>query len=44
MRDVWNAAPARSPVSMVRSNGNIPAVDLVSNTDLDNGNPITFGK
>ena len=32
---VWNAVPARSPVSMAPSNGNTPGVDLVYNIDLD---------
>ena len=32
---VWNAAPARSPVSMALSNGNIPGVDSVFSIDSD---------
>ncbi len=35
--DVWNAAPARSPVSMAPSNGNTPGVVSVSNIALDDG-------
>ena len=44
MPDVWNAAPVRSPVYMGQSNGNTPIVGLAFNTDLDNGNPVAFGK
>jgi hypothetical protein len=32
---VWNAAPARSLVSIALSNGNIPKVDTAYNTALD---------
>jgi hypothetical protein len=42
MPAVWNAAPARSPVFMGPSNGNIPVVDLECNTALVNESAITL--
>ena len=39
---VWNVAPARSPVSMALSNGNIPGVDSVFNIALDDGKQINL--